>query len=63
MLVCRDRYKTVPEYFYRYSNQLDDIELLQAFDGSARQLEALAKNQSYECCCGVSELQLFGHLQ
>ena len=34
----------MPEYFERYINLVDDVELSQAFDGSVRQLETLDKS-------------------
>jgi hypothetical protein len=33
--------KTMPQYFEKYINQVDDVELSQAFDESVRQVEAL----------------------
>jgi hypothetical protein len=34
----------MPQYFEKYINRVDDVELSQAFDDSIRQLEALDKN-------------------
>ncbi len=34
----------MPEYFERYINTVDDIELPQAFDQSVQQLETLDKS-------------------
>src|SRR5215216_2776692 len=33
--------KTMPQYFERYINQVDDVHLSQAFDRSVRQVEAM----------------------
>jgi DinB superfamily len=39
----RSDIKTMPEYFERYINQVDDVELSQAFDNSIKQLDELDK--------------------
>jgi len=40
----RSDIKTMPEYFERYINQVDDLELSQAFDESVKQLDRLDIN-------------------
>jgi DinB family protein len=40
-IMKKSHIKMMPEYFEKYINQVDDIELSQAFDDSARQLETL----------------------
>jgi hypothetical protein len=40
----RSDIKPMPEYFEKYINLVDDVELSQAFDGSIRQLERLDKS-------------------
>jgi hypothetical protein len=40
----RSDIKTMPQYFEKYINQVDDLELSQAFDDSVRQLDRLDRN-------------------
>src|SRR5215468_1147161 len=40
----RSDIKTMPQYFEKYINQVGDIELLQAFEDSVKQLDELDKN-------------------
>ena len=40
----RSDIKTMPQYFEKYINLVDDVELLRAFDLSVRQLETLDKD-------------------
>jgi hypothetical protein len=40
----RSDIQTMPEYFEKYINLVDDVELSQAFDGSIKQLDELDKS-------------------
>jgi hypothetical protein len=40
----RSDIKTMPQYFEKYINQVDDLELSQAFDESVKQLDRLDRN-------------------
>ncbi len=40
----RSDIKTMPQYFEKYINQVDDLELSQAFDDSIKQLDQLDNN-------------------